>query len=113
MPRPRPMKSSLRGKIRATRCQEQCQELFLTPLVLFSVPQLLAGYRALVTPVRPAVIEPAARDLDDDHVLTCALGADAHLIVTRDQDLLALNTFRGIRILAARDELALIATSTS
>lgn len=78
-----------------------------------SVPQMIAGYRALVTPVRPAAIEPTTRDPDDDHVLACALGAGASLIVTRDRDLLDLGTFRDIHILAAREALALITTSTS
>ncbi len=76
-----------------------------------SVPQLLAGYRALITLTRPAAIEPTARDPDDDHVLACALGASATLIVTRDRDLLDLGTFREIRILAARHALDLINAS--
>ena len=70
-----------------------------------SVPQILAGFRALATIVRPALIEPTVRDPDDDHVLACALGADAALIVTRDRDLLDLGSFRDIRILAARGAL--------
>lgn len=75
-------------------------------LVGSSIPELLAGYRALVTLVRPVAISPTARDPDDDHVLACALGAEAELIVTRDRDLLDLGTFREIRILAAHDALA-------
>ncbi len=71
--------------------------------------QMIAGYRALATPVRPAAIEPTVRDPDDDHVLACALGAQATPIVTRDRDLLELGTFRDIRILAARDARELIA----
>lgn len=67
-----------------------------------SAAQMLAGYRALATPVRPAVIEPTVRDPDDDHVLACALGAQAALIVTRDRDLLTLGTFRGIPIRRSR-----------
>lgn len=43
---------------------------------------MIAGYRALATPVRPAVIEPTAHDPDDDHILACALGAQAALIAT-------------------------------
>ena len=77
-----------------------------------SVTLLLTGYRALVTPVRPAVIQPTARDPDDDHVLACALGANATLIVTRDRDLLDLGSFRDIRIVAAQEALTLIATGT-
>jgi predicted nucleic acid-binding protein len=49
-----------------------------------------------------------SRDPDDDHVLACALAADAHLIVTRDQDLRTLDPFRTIRILPAREALALL-----
>ena len=77
-----------------------------------STVQMIAGYRALATPVRPAVIEPTVRDPDDDHVLACALGAQAALIVTRDRDLLELGTFRDIRILAAREALDLIGSGT-
>jgi putative PIN family toxin of toxin-antitoxin system len=73
-----------------------------------SVPQLLAGYRALTIIVRPAPIEPTVRDPDDDHVLACALSAEATLIVTRDRDLLDLGTFRDTRILPAHEALALI-----
>ncbi len=69
------------------------------------------GYRALATPVRPAVIDPTVRDPDDDHVLACALGAQADLIVTRDRDLLELGAFRDIPILAAREALDRIATA--
>ena len=55
-----------------------------------SVAQILAGYRALVTIVRPAAIEPTVRDPDDDHVLARATAAQAQLIVSRDKDLLDL-----------------------
>lgn len=73
--------------------------------------QMIAGYRALATPVRTTVLEPTARDPDDDHVLACAVSAQAALIVTRDRDLLELGAFRDIRILAAREALDLIATA--
>jgi predicted nucleic acid-binding protein len=42
-------------------------------------------------------------------VLACALAAGATLIVTRDEDLLALDPFRTIRVLPARAALALLA----
>ena len=70
-----------------------------------SVAQMLAGYRALATIVRPAAIEPTARDPDDDHVLACATAAQAKLIVTRDKDLLDLREYQGIPILASADAL--------
>lgn len=78
-----------------------------------SVPELLAGYRALITLVRPATLAAPVviRDPDDDHVLACALGAAAELIVTRDRHLLDLGTFQRIRILPAHEALALIPTS--
>jgi putative PIN family toxin of toxin-antitoxin system len=77
-----------------------------------SVAQMLAGFRALAVIVRPAPLEATARDPDDDHVLACALGAEAVLIVTRDRDLLDLGNFRNIRILAAHDALQLINSAT-
>lgn len=70
-----------------------------------SVAQMLAGYRALATIVRPASIEPAVRDPDDDHVLACAKAAQAQLIVSRDKDLLDLREHQGIPILASADAL--------
>jgi predicted nucleic acid-binding protein len=47
-------------------------------------------------------IEPVCRDPDDDHVLAAALAARAEAIVTGDADLLALDTYEGIRILIVR-----------
>ena len=70
-----------------------------------SVAQMLAGYRALATIVRPASIEPAVRDPDDDHVLACAKAAQAQLIVSRDKDRLDLREHQGIPILASADAL--------
>jgi putative PIN family toxin of toxin-antitoxin system len=52
--------------------------------------------------VRPQAVQ-GSRDPDDDHVLSCALGAQAQAIVTGDQDLLALHPFRGVEILAPAD----------
>ena len=77
-----------------------------------SVAQMMAGFRALAAIVRPAPLEATSRDPDDDHVLACALAANAVLIVTRDRDLLDLGTFREIRILAAHDALQLIPSAT-
>jgi uncharacterized protein len=74
-----------------------------------TVADLLAGYRALAQLVRITAMAPVSRDPDDDQVLACALAADAGLIVTRDQDLRTLDPFRTIRILPAREALALMA----
>lgn len=70
-----------------------------------SVAQILAGYRALVSVVRPTAMEPTVRDPDDDHVLACATAAQAQLIVTRDKDLLDLREYQRIPILAFADAL--------
>jgi uncharacterized protein len=70
--------------------------------------EMLADYRALVVVERPAPIAPTVRDPDDDHVLACALTANAVLIVSRDQDLLDLDAFNHIRILPARQALDFI-----
>lgn len=63
-----------------------------------SAAELVDDYRRLAHLVEPlALPAPVSRDADDDHVLACAVAADAQLIVTRDRDLLVLGTFRGIR----------------
>lgn len=68
----------------------------------------MAGYRDLVQLVRVTHISPVSRDPDDDQVIACAIAADADLIVTRDKDLLTLDPFRAMRVIAARDALALL-----
>jgi predicted nucleic acid-binding protein len=40
------------------------------------------------------------RNADDDQVLSCAVAATAHLVVSGDDDLLALETFGSIRIVS-------------
>ena len=71
--------------------------------------EMIAGYRALAQLVRTTAMAPVSRDPDDDQVLACALAANAGLIVTRDKDLRTLDPFRAIRILPAREALALLA----
>lgn len=64
---------------------------------------------ALITESALDIVQPSetpsgvCRDKDDDNILACALEADADYLVTGDKDLLALNKFRGIRIIIPRD----------
>ena len=44
-----------------------------------------------------------ARDPDDDHVLAASLAARADLIVSGDQDLLVLGSYRDIPIITAAE----------
>jgi putative PIN family toxin of toxin-antitoxin system len=64
---------------------------------------LLALYRRHVTWVEPRHLEaPACRDPDDDWVLATGLAGEAEAIVTGDDDLLVLGSYRGIPILSPR-----------
>ena len=63
----------------------------------------LVRLRASIRIVEPAPLASAVcRDPDDDTVLATALAGKADLIVTGDDDLLVLGSFRSIRIVAPR-----------
>lgn len=50
--------------------------------------------------VRPLVLErTVCRDPDDDAILACALGGNAKVICSGDEDLLSLDGFRGLEIM--------------
>lgn len=75
-------------------------------LAALSAADLVQDYRRLAHIIEPQPLPaPVSRDPDDDHVLACAVAARADLIVTRDFDLLDLNAYQGIPILAAADAL--------
>ncbi|MDN5938840.1 MAG: putative toxin-antitoxin system toxin component, PIN family [Salinisphaera sp.] len=77
-----------------------------------SVAEILGDYLALATLTRPATPPPAiVRDPDDDHVIACALAAQAEVIVSGDGDLLELGEYRGIAILSAAQMLQRITTT--
>lgn len=64
--------------------------------------ELVQDYERLADIVDPQPLAvPASRDPDDDHVLACALSAQAILIVSRDKDLLVLHPYHGIDIVPA------------
>jgi putative PIN family toxin of toxin-antitoxin system len=69
----------------------------------------LAAYVDLCEFVEPEPLsERICRDADDDVVLTTALAGKADVIVTGDNDLLALKRFRDVRILSPRQFLELL-----
>ena len=54
--------------------------------------------------VRPVALgETVCRDPDDDAIIACALGGKAQVICSGDDDLLALNGFRGLEIMQPSD----------
>jgi putative PIN family toxin of toxin-antitoxin system len=64
-----------------------------------SAEQMLRHYRRLATLVTARQLaQQVARDADDDVVLACASAAHADLIVSGDDDLLALKHYQGIPI---------------
>jgi predicted nucleic acid-binding protein len=65
---------------------------------------IVAWYQESVKQVAPAPLgKQGSRDPKDDPYLACALGAGARIIVTRDDDLLALGKPFGIQILTPRE----------
>ena len=58
---------------------------------------------SLVEVVQDLPIEPVVkRDPDDDKILACAIAAQAHWIVSGDDHLLSLKSYREISILTPR-----------
>lgn len=74
-----------------------------------TVAEVMSKQRVLATVVQPADIPAPAelRDLKDLPVLRCAVGGQAHAIVTGDKDLLVLKEFQGVVIATARQFLAM------
>lgn len=68
------------------------------------------GYAALVVSVSPLTVPRiVARNPDDDHVIACALAAQANAIVSGNRDLLDLREHQSIAILSTSDALKRIA----
>ena len=68
--------------------------------------QLVAEYQGFVNLVAPAaILRTVPDDPDDDHVLACALAAQADWIVSGDAHLLNLKHYQGMRILGAAEAL--------
>ena len=76
------------------------------------VRELVAEFREFAIVVEPAETPPIiAEDPDDDKFLWCAVTAGAQYIVTRDEHLLSLRVFAGIRILSPAAFLAVLDAS--
>lgn len=73
-----------------------------------SAPELSAKISRHVEVVKPVFLKLPSnlRDADDLPVLACAVAAEADVIVSGDQDLLVLKSFRGIPIITAAEALA-------
>lgn len=78
-------------------------------LVRTSFEEIMGDYITLAQLVHPKTVpQVIMSDPDDDHVLACALAAQADLIVSGDTDLLTLQDYQGIRIVDATTAVALI-----
>jgi uncharacterized protein len=74
-----------------------------------SAREVLADYVAVVDLVEPVEMPRVVLvDPDDDHVIACALAAQADLIVSGDAHLLNLKSYQRIPILSATAALAII-----
>jgi putative PIN family toxin of toxin-antitoxin system len=79
-----------------------------------TVEALVAQYRALLILVSPIhTPRVVARDPDDDEVLALAIAAQVDLVVSGDDDLLSLKTFRNTPIVTAAEAVNRIAQSSS
>ena len=68
--------------------------------------QMLANYKRISSVVTARQLEArVSRDADDDTVLACALAARADLIVSGDDDLLVLRSFKGVDIVSVASAL--------
>lgn len=64
-----------------------------------SAAEMSVDYLALAHLTLPAARPRVVRDPEDDHVIACALAAQADFIVSGDADLLELKTYQSIPVL--------------
>ena len=103
-----PLLAELEGVLQRPKFREAIQRRGV------KVSDLFDGYAALVRCVEPAELpNPVCRDSDDDQVLAAAISGKADLIVSGDDDLLALRSFQGIEIVSARHALTLLGLAQS
>ena len=71
---------------------------------------LMRRYAMLAQVITPASIRPTVfDDADDDHVLACALAAQADWIISGDRHLLNLKHYQGMRIIDATEAMRALA----
>lgn len=76
-----------------------------------SIVALVAQYEALVKHVSPAHTPLVVlNDPDDDHVLACAVAAQAQLIVSGDKHLLTIKSYQDIPIVTAAEAVSILVT---
>ena len=64
----------------------------------------LAILESALKMVRPVTLSGrVCRDPDDDAIVSCALGGKAKIICSGDEDLLAINGYRGLEVLRPRE----------
>ena len=69
----------------------------------------LTAVRQLAEVIEPPPLpQPVCRDPDDDHVLALAVAAKVELIVSGDNDLLSLESFESIAIVAPAQAVSII-----
>ena len=106
-----------RRRLKAFSTEETLQELALLVAERgnrgpHSMSPIIEWYSDKVTRVEPAPLgKQRSRDAKDDPCLACALAAGAKIIVSRDEDLLALEKPFGIEIITPRQLLARLAGS--
>ena len=86
-------------------------ERFVKRIALFdtNIAALVAQYEAMVTLVSPTHTPRVVNnDPDDDHVIACAVTANAKSIVSGDKHLLAIKSYQNILILSPTDTLGLM-----
>lgn len=94
--------SLISSKLLLRELEEKLADKFkFTHQEIREVAVLLRGKTEIVEPV--SLDQPVCRDPDDDVVLATALVGECDCIVTGDKDLLVLERFRQIPILAPAD----------
>ena len=89
--------------------QQQHVQLVSSAALVAELAEVLADYLEAVELVEPtSVPRVVPTDPDDDHVIAAAVTAHASLIVSGDSDLLSMERYQGIPIVAAAKALQVI-----